>query len=190
MCLEFKEEDQARNINFRVISIRLVFKVIWGMRLCGMWLPKAFSLGHQSLLADLGHHLTSLSPLQPCALHSSSRSPSPFLCTLRVPTASLLHLSLTAPYSSKTRVSVLFLCSFFLEEWIFLFSLLQQHSNYMYWNPGANYFNHIIIPVSLVNILKYFTQCVFSLAIPSSISAWGSSLFKASSLRLSTSGKK
>lgn len=133
------------------------------MRLCGMWLPKAFSQGHQSLLAGLGHHLTSLSPLQPCALHSSSSSPSPFLCTLRVSTASLLHLSLTAPYSSKTRVSGLFLCSFFLEEWIFLFSLLQQHSDYTYWNPGANYFTPYC---NTCVIGKYFE------ILPSAFSPW------------------
>ena len=103
-CLEFREEDQVRDINFSIISIRLIFKVIFCRRLCEMWLPE--SLAHQSLPAGLGHHLTPLLPLQPCALDSSSSS-----TTLDISTALLLCLSLMAPYSSKT--NIVFLSTFF-----------------------------------------------------------------------------
>ena len=105
-CLELREENQVRDINFSIISIRLIFKVIFCRRLCGMWLPEFLSLAHRSLPAGLGHHLTPLLPLQPCALDSSSSS-----TTLHMSIALLLRLSLMAPYSSKT--NIFFLGTFF-----------------------------------------------------------------------------
>ena len=63
-CLESGQEDQARDVNFRVTSIRLVFKITLWMRLCGRGLPKTLSPGHQILPAGLGppHNLTLSSP--------------------------------------------------------------------------------------------------------------------------------
>ena len=182
-CLELREENQVRDINFSIISIRLIFKVIFCRRLWGMWLPESLSLAHQSLSAGLGHPLSPLLPLQPCALDSSSSS-----TTLHMSIALLLRLSLMAPYSSKT--NIFFLGTFF---WKNKYSYSHSYNNTLtMWTETLGQITSCcfinIIPVSLINILKYYPRC-FLLGSSSSVSTWASSLFKASSLRLNSSEK-
>lgn len=116
----------AGDIHLGVLRTWLVFKTdLGGMRFGGMWLPKTLTLGHEKRPAGPAHHFPELVSLPASSPSQRLRQASglPRICT-----ASLLRLLPTAPHSSRASVSILLLCSRFLEEWLFLFSPARQQS--------------------------------------------------------------